>query len=107
MTSKELWVRMAISAVAAGPVGGFLFGITHAGDPDPNPIGRVVYACMMAVVTPIHGGFPPHNDAGTVRTYNAWPYIAVAGILVLGWLVYRDARSGRANNSPGPIPRTE
>jgi hypothetical protein len=45
--------------MAAGPAGGFIFGLLNAGDPDPNPVGRFFYACMMAVQTPLHAGFPP------------------------------------------------
>ena len=89
MNPKKLWLSGVISVIAAGPGGGFLFGLLHAGDPDPNPIGRVVYAFIMAFQTPLHAGFPLHNDAGTLRPYNAWPHIAVAGLLIFAGCTYR------------------
>lgn len=81
---------MAISLIAAGPAGGFLFGAMTGGDPDPNPIGRIVYGLMMSVVTPLHAGFPPHPEAGAGQTYNAWPQIGVAFLLIFGGLLLRD-----------------
>lgn len=95
MKSNNLWRNVALSLLAAGPVGGFLFGLIRGGDPDPNPVGRIIYGCMMAVVTPLHAGFPPHYEAGPGRSANAWPYIAAAGGLVLVGLVFRDWRSSR------------
>src|ERR1700743_403982 len=90
MRSKRLWWQVAVSLMAAGPAGGFLFGLLNAGDPDPNPVGRIVYACIMAVVTPLHAGFPPRPEAGTGGTFNAWPHMAVCFVLILGWFVHRD-----------------
>lgn len=90
--SAGIWRRVALTLIAAGPVGGFLFGILNAGDPDPNPIGRVVYAFMMAVQTPLHGGFPPHDPTGTGRSANAWPHIVVAFVLILGWFLKGEFR---------------
>ena len=63
MSAKTLCRCVAVSLIAAGPAGGFIFGLLNAGDPDPNPIGRLFYACIMAVVTPLHAGFPPHHEA--------------------------------------------
>ena len=98
MKSKKLWRHIAISLVAAGPVGGFALGLLNAGDPDPNPIGRVVYACMMAVRTPLYAGFPLNNAAGTGQSFNAWPHITISFLLILSWLVYRDCKSSRKQN---------
>jgi hypothetical protein len=90
MITPKIWRHIAVSSIAAGPAGGFILGLMNAGDPDPNPIGRLVYACMMAVVTPLHGGFPPRDEAGLGHSYNAWPHIIIASLLIFGWLVYRD-----------------
>lgn len=90
MNSKRRWLRAAVSLFSAGPAGGFLFGLFHAGDPDPNPIGRVVYSCMMAGLTPLHGGFPPNHAAGAGEVFNVWPFIAVSFLLIFGGLLYRE-----------------
>src|ERR1700748_495334 len=90
MRSKRLWCYVAISLMAAGPAGGFLLGLLNAGDPDPNPIGRIFYACMMAVLTPLHAGFPPRPEAGAVESLNAWPHMVVCFLLIFGWLVHRE-----------------
>jgi hypothetical protein len=100
MNPGRLWRHVAVSGIVAGPAGGFLFGLLHAGDPDPNPIGRVFHACLMAVVTPLHAGFPPHHDAGAGRTFNAWPYIVVSFFLMLGWCVYRDRYPAKGRHTP-------
>ena len=92
MNSPKLWRHIAFSSIAAGPAGGFLFGAMTGGDPDPNPIGRIVYGFMMSVVTPLHAGFPPHPEAGVGQTYNAWPKIGVAFLLILGGLRLRDRK---------------
>jgi len=89
-TSARIWRHVVVSLMAAGPVGGFLFGILNAGDPDPNPVGRMVYAFMMAAQTPLHGGFPIHDLAGTGRSVNVWPHIAVSFFTLLGCLSYCD-----------------
>lgn len=91
---------MAVSLVAAGPGGGFLFGLLHAGDPDPNPIGRLVYACLMAVMTPLHAGFPPRPEAGAGQSFNLWPYIAMAFVLMGTGCVLREWRLFRRANTP-------
>ena len=87
---RHLWRHVAMSLVAAGPVGGFFLGILRAGDPDPNPLGRVAHALLMSVMTPLRGGFPPHFAAGEGRTFNAWPQITAAFLLILTWPLYRD-----------------
>jgi hypothetical protein len=93
MSTTRLWGHIAVSLIAAGPAGGFLFGLLNAGDPDPNPIGRAVYAFMMAVRAPLHGGFPPHDGAGAGRTVNVWPHMVIAFLLTITWLVLRDRRA--------------
>ena len=100
MRAKRLWRHVAVSLIAAGPTGGFLFGILNAGDPDPNPVGRVFYAFMMAAVTPLHGGFPPNNEAGAGQTFNAWPHIAISYLLIFSWFVYRDWKLSKKRNDP-------
>lgn len=98
MKSKNLGRHAAVSLIAAGPVGGFLFGLLHAGDPDPNPIGRFVYACMMAVVAPLHAGFPPRNEAGAGQSFNAWPHMAISCLLIFSWFAYRDWKANKERN---------
>ena len=93
--STRRWRHVAASLIAAGPAGGFLFGLLHPGDPDPNPIGRVVYAFIMAVSPPLHAGFPPRPEAGSSLSFNTWPYIITAGLLIFGALIYRDWKSDR------------
>jgi hypothetical protein len=100
MRSKRLWRYAAVSLIAAGPAGGFMFGLMHTGDPDPNPIGRVFYACIMAVQTPLHAGFPPRHDGGAAQSFNAWPHIAISYLLIFGWFVYRDWKSSQKPNAP-------
>jgi len=100
MSSKRLWRYLAVSLIAAGPAGGFLFGLLHAGDPDPNPVGRVVYAFMMAVLTPLHAGFPPHHEAGAGQSVNAWPYIAVSFLLIMGGFIRRDWKLAKGQTGP-------
>lgn len=94
--TNRLWVQVAMSLAAAGPVGGFLLGLLNPGDPDPNPVGRLVYACLLAVATPLHAGFPPHDQAGPGQTLNAWPHILVAFLLTFAWFIYRG-RVSKAN----------
>src|ERR1051325_787620 len=93
MRSKRLWLYTAGSLIAAGPAGGFMFGLMHAGDPDPNPIGRFFYACILAVQTPLHAGFPPNPLAGAGQTFNAWPHMIIGGLLIFGALLYRDSKA--------------
>ena len=100
MTSKRLWLYAAVSLIAAGPAGGFILGLSHAGDPDPNPIGRLFYAFIMAAETPLHAGFPPRPEAGAGQAFNAWPYMAISYLLIFGWLVYRGWKSSKKRNEP-------
>ena len=95
MRSRRLWRHVAVSLILAGPAGGLLLGLLNAGDPDPNPVGRVVYAFMMAAATPWHGGFPPRPEAGSGQLYNAWPHMILAFVMLLCGFVLRD-RSLRA-----------
>ncbi|MGC3959686.1 MAG: hypothetical protein QM813_17700 [Verrucomicrobiota bacterium] len=100
MNSKRLWRHVAVSLIAAGPAGGFIFGLLNAGDPDSNPIGRLVYACLMTVVTPLHAGFPPNAEAGAGHSFNAWPHIAIAYLLIFSWFVIRDWKLSKKRNKP-------
>jgi hypothetical protein len=93
--TRRRWLQAVFSLIAAGPAGGFLYGVLHVGDPDPNPIGRFVHACLMAILTPLHAGFPPQREAGAVRSLNLWPHIAASFVLILGVLVVRDWRRAR------------
>lgn len=102
MKSMRHWRHLAVSLIAAGPAGGFLFGLMNAGDPDPNPIGRLVYSFMMAAMTPLHGGFPPQNAGGTGPSFNVWPHISVSFLLVFCWLAYRNRKSSRASATQLP-----
>ena len=106
MRSMKHWRYFAVSLIAAGPAGGFLFGLLNAGDPDPNPVGRFFYALIMAVMTPLHGGFPPQNAAGTGQPFNVWPHISVSFLLIFSWLVYRDWKSSHPSDPQPPRERT-
>ncbi len=101
MKNARLCRHIAVSLLVAVPLGGFLFGLLNPGDPDPNPVGRVVYAFMMAVLTPLHAGFPPSSRAGAGPSLNAWPYIAIAWSQVLGWRVYRDLKRAKMAERSG------
>lgn len=103
MNPRMLWRQAVISLIMAGPAGGFILGILNAGDPDPNPIGRLVHACMMAVMTPLHAGFPPNGRAGPGYSFNAWPHIAVAFGLTLCALLLLERRSN-PDRSSGDLP---
>lgn len=98
MRTTRLLRPIAVSLITAGPVGGFFLGLMNAGDPDPNPIGRVVHAFMMAGLTPLHGGFPPRGAAESGQSYNGWPHMVLASLLIFGWLIYRDR--ARSTQSP-------
>ena len=92
--------HIAVSLIAAGPGGGFLFGLLNAGDPDPDLVGRMVYACMMVVRAPLQGGFPPHVGSGAGRPINVWPHRGIAFLLTIGGLVLRDRRKSSRRNKP-------
>jgi hypothetical protein len=96
-----------ISLLAAGPVGGFLFGFFCVRDPDPNPVGRIAISFVMAVLTPLHRGFPPESDRSDSPVLNAWPFIAIAAAIILAGLVYRDARQSRSALKSAVAPRKE
>ena len=89
MKTRRWWRHAAVSLAAAVPAGGFLLGLLNAGDPDPNPVGRLVHAGMMAVLTPWHAGFPPHPGAGAGQSFNAWPHIGISFLLIFGWFIRR------------------
>lgn len=99
MRTITLGLHAAISLLMAPPAGGFLLGILNAGDPDPNPIGRFVHACMMTVATPLHAGFPPNSAAGAGHSFNAWPHILAAFVLCFGGLRLRSRWSADSNRS--------
>ena len=101
MRANTFVLHAAVSLLMAPPAGGFLFGILNAGDPDPNPIGRLVHACMMAVATPLHAGFPPNSAAGAGHSFNAWPHILAAFVLCFGGLRLRIRGSADSNRSEG------
>lgn len=84
MKSRRLYLHLALALIAAGPFGGFLLGLLNPGDPDPNPIGRVFHAFLMAAQTPVHAGFPPNALGGPGATFNAWPHITIAFLLIAG-----------------------
>lgn len=104
MSPRIIRYHAAISLLIAAPAGGFILGILNPGDPDPNPIGRLVYACIMTVVTPLHAGFPPNDIAGAGQTFNAWPQIAVAFVLSFSGLSFWHRMSKR-NRSDSTSPR--
>ena len=91
-------VRRLADLRFAGPAGGFLFGLLNAGDPDPNPVGRVFYAFMMAALTPLRAGFPANNKPGAGQSFNAWPHIVISYLLIFGWFLYRDCKSSTRRN---------
>jgi hypothetical protein len=99
MTTKRVWRHIAAGLIAAGPAGGFLFGVLNAGDPDPNPVGRFFHACMMAVQTPLHAGFPPNSEAGTASSFNVWPHITVSFLVIVSWLIYRNWTVDKKRNA--------
>ena len=92
MNIKRLLGVIAISIVAAGPLGGFIFGFITCSDCGWNILGRVFIGCVMAVLTPLSGGFPPQNEGGVGAPFNAWPHIAAAGVIVFAVLFYRERR---------------
>ena len=108
MCSKRLWRYVVISLIAAGPVGGFLFGLLNAGDPDPNPIGRLVYACLMAFATTVHAGTPPNTALGAGHSFNVWPHIAVGFFLTFGAFVCWELKRGNkgAGSPQSSLPVT-
>lgn len=89
-----------MSLFTAGPVGGFILGLLNAGDSDPNPIGRLFHSCLMAVMTPLHAGFPPRYAAGAGQSFNAWPHIALSFLLIFSGFVYRDLKVSKKRNRP-------
>lgn len=99
---KRALLQLLIGLLAAGPMGGFLLGLFNPGDPDSNPIGRIVYSFMLAVQAPLHAGFPPHVRNGTTIRLNAWPHIAFAFLLIFGWLRYRDRKAKRSPDASTP-----
>jgi hypothetical protein len=100
MRIPKLWRHLAVSLIAGIPSGGFLFGLVKGGDPDPNPVGRIVYAFIMAAMTPLHVGFPPNVEAGAGKSFNTWPHIAISSLLILSCFLYRDWKSSKNRREP-------
>lgn len=94
----------AVSLIAAGPAGGFVFGLLHGGDPDPNPIGRLVYAFMMMALAPMHAGFSPFSGTAEAHLFNVWPHIAIAFTLIFGVFVRREWKLAKLHNEPTTEP---
>ncbi len=92
MSPKRLLILLAVSLAVAGPAGGFIFGFLSCSDCGWNVFGRMVVGCVMAVLAPLSGGFPPQNEGGVGPPFNAWPHIVAAGILIFALLVYRERR---------------
>lgn len=92
MKTRRILILLVISLAVAGPAGGFIFGVLNCDDCGWNMLGRLFVGCVMAVLTPLSGGFPPQNEGGVGPPFNAWPHIVAAGILTFGFLVYRECR---------------
>ena len=95
MKPRRLFVIALISVIAGGPLGGFVFGLMNCSDCGLNVFGRVFIGCVMAVLTPLSGGFPPQNEGGVGEPFNAWPHIAAAALTTFGILVYLESRKLR------------
>ena len=95
MSPKRLLILLAISIALAGPAGGFIFGFMNCSDCGWNVLGRLFIGCIMAVLAPLSGGFPPQNEGGVGPPFNAWPHIIATGVLTFGLLVYRERRKTR------------
>ena len=100
MRSTRLSHHLAVTLLTAVPAGGFLLGLLNAGDPDPNPVGRLFYACLLAVQTPFHAGFPPDDAAGPGQSFNAWPHIAIAALLIFTGCVHRERKRSKQRTAP-------
>jgi hypothetical protein len=96
MKITRLLVIAAMSIVAAGPLGGFVFGFITCSDCGWNIVSRAFIGCVMAIVTPLSGGFPPQNEGGVGEPFNTWPYIITAGLFVFALLAYRDYRKQKS-----------
>ena len=84
MNGKKFFLvvnSIMLASFWALPLGGFLFGFTHA-DP-PGVLSGLLVGIAFAVLTPTCMGFPPQNEGGVGEPQNAWPYIAVAFLLIL------------------------
>jgi hypothetical protein len=92
MKPKRLFVIALISIVVAGPFGGFVFGFLNCSDCGWNIFSRTFIGCVMAILTPLSGGFPPQNEGGVGPPFNAWPHIIAAAITIFIILIYRERR---------------
>ena len=95
MSARRTAVIAAVSLMLAGPIGGFIFGFLSCSDCGWNVLGRAFIGLVMAVITPLSGGFPPQNEGGVGPSSNAWPHILVAAAVVFGLLVYRERRKAK------------
>jgi hypothetical protein len=69
------------------PVGGFLLGFVECQSYGGNPLLRSLVGLFFAVLTTWFLGIPPQNEGGVGPPYNAWPYIAIAGVAIFVVLV--------------------
>lgn len=67
----------------------------------------MVYACMMAALTPWHAGFPPRGGVGAGQSFNAWPHIAGAFLVIVAWLIYRDSKRAHRGDSASSLKQDE
>ncbi|MCX6938890.1 MAG: hypothetical protein NTU80_13565 [Verrucomicrobia bacterium] len=93
MKTKRLLVITFISVIIAGPLGGFVFGFLNCSDCGSNIFSRAFTGSIMAILTPLSGGFPPQNEGGVGAPFNAWPHIIFAAIITFVILLYRERRN--------------
>jgi hypothetical protein len=74
-----------VCAIIAFPLGGFVFGFLNCEDCGWNILERVFIGMVLAVLTPITGGFPAF--AGSPP--NVWPYISSVALVLYFLLVLR------------------
>lgn len=80
-----------VATVLALPLGGFIFGFTHANDAD-TVLGRIFIGLVFVVLTSFSLGFPPRNAGAMGEPYNAWPQIGIAFAILLVILTLRELR---------------
>ncbi len=101
---KSIVGILALSFVAAIPLGGFLFGFITCTDCGWNVLSRAFIGFVMAVLTVFTYGFPPKNEAGVGEPFNAWPFILIVWALTAALLLWR--RSNRKSPNKAPEPTT-
>jgi hypothetical protein len=92
MSIKTLGVTVLLAFIFAIPLGGFLFGFTHAEGADGNIFGHIFIGFVSMVITPISLGFPPRNEGGVGEPHNAWPWIFAAFIMLFTLMLLRANR---------------